>query len=404
MRILFVHGTGVRREGFDALFELVRSRLGERLPDAKVEPCYWGGDYGAALAAGGVSIPGRRKTRGPGEMAAPSDEEAAEWALLLADPLCELRVLAEVGGGADGYEMPGVRSEGDRVADRLAGLGRDLPEGDEMAALLRSTLLAEHYRDALERVGDSAEFAAACARVEDAVAAQEVASAAARALVAGLLKAAGADALCTGDERDRLVGLLVDRLGGTTRAPGGKVALVLGKLALRVATQPALDHWRVPLTRGVVPALGDILRYQARGGPLREFLERQITAGGGPAVVIGHSLGGIALVDLLAMRAPVDELRLLVTAGSQAPFLHELGALSGLAPGASLPAGFPDWLNIFDRQDVLAFRAAPVFQQDSRVRDFEVSSRQPFPVSHSAYWKLDTVYDQVVAAVNTIDG
>lgn len=406
MRILFVHGTGVRRQRFNALFEQVSQHLGERLPDAEVAPCYWGGEYGAALAAGGASIPTRRGVRAapsPDRMASPLDQETAEWALLLVDPACELRVLAEMGGGDDGYGVPGVRTEGETVAGRLAELPRELTEGDELALLLRSTLLTEHYVAALHQVGESAEFTEACANARDVVAAREVVAAAARAITACLLGAAGADALCTGDDRDRLVDLLVDRLGGTARGPGGRVASVLGTLALRLTTQPALDHWRRPLTEGSVPALGDILRYQARGGPLREFLERQIAMGEGPAVVIGHSLGGIALVDLLAMaairQASMRGLRLLVTVGSQAPFLHELGALAGLPPGASLPPGFPAWLNIFDRQDLLAFQAVPVFPKDARVRDHEVSSRQPFPVSHSAYWKLPTLYDEIAAAV-----
>jgi hypothetical protein len=98
-------------------------------------------------------------------------------------------------------------------------------------------------------------------------------------------------------------------------------------------------------------------------------------------------------------QTPVPGLRLLVTVGSQAPFLHELGALAGLSPEASLPSAFPPWLNIFDRHDLLAFQAAPVFSGDARVTDREVSSRQPFPVSHGAYWKLPAVYDEIAAAV-----
>jgi hypothetical protein len=405
VRILFVHGTGVRRQRFDAQFELVCRQLGDRLSDVEFTPCYWGDDYGASLAVGGESIPARRGSRaavGDESSASPLDQEAAEWSLLLVDPWCELRVLAEVGGD-DGDGMPGVQAEGDRVASRLAGFPRDLPEADAVTMLLRSTLLAEYYPDALAQVAKSAEFAEACGRARDVVAAREVASAAARAITAGLLGAAGADAACTGDDRDRLVGLLVDRLGGAVRVPGGRVAAVLGKLALRLTTQPVLDYWRRPLTEGAVPALGDILRYQARGGPLRKFLERQITLGEGPTVVIGHSLGGIALVDLLARaatrQAVVPDVRLLVTVGSQAPFLHELGALVGLSPGASLPPGFPTWLNIFDRQDLLAFQAAPIFSGDTRVRDCEVSSRQPFPVCHGAYWKVAAVYDEIVAAL-----
>ncbi|MFF9785151.1 hypothetical protein [Streptomyces nigrescens] len=131
-----------------------------------------------------------------------------------------------------------------------------------------------------------------------------------------------------------------------------------------------------------------------------------ITASSEPTVVIGHSLGGIALVDLCALTAvdgrPLSGAYLLVTVGSQAPFLHELGALTGLQPAAGLPLHFPRWLNIFDRTDLLAYRAQPIFPDDPRVIDHEVSSRQPFPLSHSAYWKLDAVYDRIVEEVEKL--
>ncbi|MFC9250014.1 hypothetical protein [Amycolatopsis thailandensis] len=403
MRVLFVHGTGVRRKEFDATFDLVSQNLVQRLPDVDLVPCYWGDDHGASLAAGGQSIPARRETRavqGQEPSVSPLDEEAAEWALLLVDPMCELRVLAELGKVDDELGVPGVRAAVNEVASRIAALPRFVADEDELSVVLRSTGVADHYPGALKRVATSAELGDACAQAQDAVATREVAGAAARAIAAVLL--ASDDAVCTGDERDRIVDLLADRLGGTDRGRASRAAAALGTLALRLTTQPALNYWRRPLTEGSVPKLGDILRYQARGGPLRAFLEEQIATVDAPTVVIGHSLGGIALVDLLASNAaretPLPGVRLLVTVGSQAPFLHELGALAGLPPGASLPNGFPTWLNVFDRQDLLSFVAAPVFT-DVRVRDHEVSSRQPFPLSHSAYWKLDSTYDAITAAM-----
>ncbi|MFF2518910.1 hypothetical protein [Streptomyces sp. NPDC058086] len=402
MRFIFVHGTGVRRERFDKLAPMVASGLTARFPGSELVPCYWGDVYGADLSAGGASIPGVDGTRGVAA-AGPLDHEIAEWLLLLTDPLCELRVLAKVaGGGDDGLQMPGVRAAGEEIADRVAKLQGDLPPG-ELALLLQATGIAGSYPAAVGTVAGSSEFAGACDMASDALAVRELAAAAARAVVAQALSVAGDEALCTGDERDRLVDLVGAQLGGTGRFPGGRVAAVLGGLALRLTTQPVLDHWRAPLTTGSVPALGDILRYQTRGRPLRDYLETVIKESAEPTVVIGHSLGGIALVDLYALaaidRRPLPEARLLVTVGSQAPFLHELGALTGLPPTAGLPPGFPRWLNVFDRKDLLAYRAEPVFPGDPRVIDHEVSSRQPFPLSHSAYWKLDAVYDRIAEEI-----
>lgn len=409
MRILFVHGTGVRRERHDALFLTIRRGLLDRLPEARADSCYWGDRFGATLGADGASIPRRAGTRGvTGEEAVvgPIDQEAADWLLLLADPLCELRVLAQVGGTDGGIGVPGLRAAGVDVAERLAELPSEPPTTGELAELLRGTALAEYLPRALESIRTAEEFEQAAATAVAPADAADLTTATARALVAALLAAAGAEALCTGTERDRMVDLLTESLGGTARGPGGRPAAFLGRLALRVSTQPALNHLRGSITRNATPALGDILRYQARGGPLREFLWQRITVSPEPTVLLGHSLGGVALVDLLALRCARGEhlagVRLVVTVGSQAPYLHELGASIGLEPGGSLPEGFPDWLNIYDQQDLLAYLAEPVFPDHPRVTDHEVSSRQPFPTCHSAYWKLPGVYQRIGEAVEAI--
>ncbi|MGW2676996.1 hypothetical protein [Streptomyces sp. NPDC001436] len=413
MRFLFVHGTGVRRERHDTLFALVRERLAARFPGAAVDSCFWGERFGAGLGSGGRSVPGLRV---PGHADA-ADAETAEWGLLLADPLCELRVLAEAGWdtggpgeaeGDDPFAMPGVQVAGARVLEllhRLAEAPYDTPgeHPGELRALLDGTGLAAGFRPALEAAAGSAEAARAGARATAEPQARELAAALARSVTAGALAAAGADADCTAAERDRLVDLLTTRLGGGARVPGARAAALLGRLALRVSTQPLLNAWRGSLTVGATPALGDILRYQARGTELRAFLHARITAEPGPTVLIGHSLGGIALVDLLALEAatgaPVPGADLLVTVGSQAPYLYELGALTALPPGSALPYGFPRWLNVYDRQDVLSYLAGPVFPGDPRVSDHEVRSRQPFPASHSAYWKQPSLYERIERAV-----
>ncbi|MEV5928631.1 hypothetical protein ACPCSG_30100 [Streptomyces cellulosae] len=410
MRFVFVHGTGVRRKRHDQLFGLVKDGLAARFPDSEITSCYWGDDHGATLAFSGNSVPGLRSGRAgsadPLTTTPPPDLTVSEWQLLLTDPLCELRLLAELAADDGGLGMPGVRASGMGVADRMVALPRRPAAADELFELLKSTSLDDTYASALDAVANSEEFEAACAAASDQAAAREVAAAAGRAVVAQLLAGATESALCTGDERDRIVDIVTSRLGGTGRGRVSRAGLVLLRLAMRLTTQPALDHWRGPITTGSVPALGDILRYQARGGPLRDSLTQHITAVEAPTVALGHSLGGIALFDVLALASIRQEslpnVRLLVTVGSQAPFLHELGALTGLPPGASLPPGFPRWLNIYDRNDLLAYQAKPVFAQEAQVTDHEVASRQPFPVCHSAYWKLDDVYDRIAKEIEAL--
>jgi len=399
MRFIFVHGTGVRRERFDELFHHVSAGLLKRFPAAEVEPCYWGTEFGATLSAGGASVPGMTPVT-----EIDGDPGTAEWLLLLTDPLCELRILAELGTEADdgGFGLPGVRSAGEAVGDLLRGLPRVLDPADELAVQLRETGLADGYLYALDAVAASDEFHDACLAAKDDATAAELVLLTSRAVVAVMLAEARDTTLCTGDERDRLVDVLSDRLGGTGRGVITRTLGVLFELGQRMTTQAVRDRWRGEFTSDKASELGDILRYQSRGEPLRAHLEEVIGRSPEPPVVIGHSLGGIALVDTLALaalRQPPLPVRLLVTVGSQAPFLHELGALAGLQPRAALPSGFPDWLNIYDRMDLLAYLAEPVFPDDPRIADHEVRSRQPFPVSHSAYWKLDPVFDRISEAL-----
>ncbi|MFJ4438345.1 hypothetical protein [Streptomyces sp. NPDC088923] len=413
MRFLFVHGTGVRHERHEVLTGRIREGLGKVLPGAVVDSPYWGDRFGAlALPDGRArSVPARRRPRTPAEdprtpAAAPGDDApgdpvADEWGLLLVDPLCALRLAAETGWEDTGYGPPGVRAAGLGVLELLRELP---PPGDDLAALLDDTGLSVAYPLALAWIGEAPETARAARRAEGSGAAREFAGALARALVAATLAEAGEEAECSGAERDQLLLLLTALLGGEARAGAGrKVAGVFGGLAMRLGGQRALGMSRGRLTGSSSPFLGDILRYQARGHELRAHLREEIAAHPGPTVLIGHSLGGIALFDLLAEAAaegaPLPGVRLLVTVGSQAPYLHEIGALASLAPGQPLPAGFPEWLNFFDRQDLLAYLAEPVFPGDARVRDHELSSGQPFLPCHSAYWKLPALYERLAAAV-----
>jgi pimeloyl-ACP methyl ester carboxylesterase len=112
-----------------------------------------------------------------------------------------------------------------------------------------------------------------------------------------------------------------------------------------------------------------------------------------PVALVGHSLGGIIALDTL-ISAPLPQVRLLVTAGSQGPFLYESGSLPSLEHPAPLPPHMPDWLNLYDPRDLLSYLGAGLFP--GRVTDVRVDSRQPFPASHSAYWTNPEVYRHIV--------
>ena len=76
--------------------------------------------------------------------------------------------------------------------------------------------------------------------------------------------------------------------------------------------------------------------------------------------------------------------KLLITAGSQAPFFYEIGALSKLPYPEQLRADFPPWLNIYDPQDLLSYVGKDVFA--GRVEDVPVNNGLTFPWSHTSYF------------------
>jgi hypothetical protein len=104
-------------------------------------------------------------------------------------------------------------------------------------------------------------------------------------------------------------------------------------------------------------------------------------------------LGGIACVDLLVKEC-LENVALLVTVGSQAPFLYEINALHSLEFGEPLPEHFPVWLNIYDLRDFLSYVGANVFP--NKVQDVLVDSKQPFPRSHSAYWENPATWKAII--------
>jgi hypothetical protein len=387
--VIFVHGTGVREPAFSKLFGRVRSELHSRRPELAVEPCYWGGEEGAQLWHGGASVPAYDTTRDivPG----PGDEELALWDLLYQDPLWELQTLA-MAGPAGGELPPGQVPPGDRLDARVQAL----EPSAELAAALAVAGLIDTFGSARTAIATSEPYLQALVGASDSL--DDLRLAVARAIVAkALAEQAELDGVDTSvvpdaDARDQVTSLLVDSLGGRERGLLGPVTAPVRGLALRLATARAKRR-RGALTDATSPGAGDILLYQVRGDRIRAFLAEQVAAAAEPVTLLAHSLGGIAAVDLLVTQ-PLPSVQLLVTVGSQAPFLYEIGALWSLAHGDPLPAHMPAWLNIYDRRDLLSYVGAPLFP--GQIEDVEVNNKQPFPPSHSAYWANSKVWDAIV--------
>ena len=389
--LVFVHGTGVRQPTYDATFERFAGHITQIRPGYRVAQCYWGGPRGSQLNAGGASIPSGKSHRGLDDSllgtATNEDAEVALWALLERDPAFELRLLSAgdvtLGEPPPNAAPPGqvLRGAAERVPTNgsvaslaaLAGLGGVLPDAvrtvlaDEVTigVLRRESVLGGELRDALAR----AFVAEALLRADEEL--------------AGTFPLDGA-------HRDALVAAIVAELGGSDRGLGSSIARVGLNVALRLGASRPVERRRSAIAEAAAPAAGDVLMYLARGEPIRTFIADVVTSVEAPVILLGHSLGGVACVDLLASRA-LPAVELLVTVGSQAPLLYELNALPALAFDAELPPTMPWWVNIFDRRDLLAFTGAHVFP--GQVEDREVDNRAPFPRSHSAYFANDRFYE-----------
>lgn len=391
--VVFIHGTGVREPGFSALSRRFTQGLAQFAPSVRTVPWYWGGDFGARLGAGGASVPHYADSRdlaGPGAEA----EEIEVWSALYRDPSAELAVAAAAAdGGAraetpPGAPLPAERPEAmlaavrERVirsgeADGGTGLGHDIAAS--VTGLTRDPLLGP------------------AARVLDD---DPLARTLARAVVADALAAALAEdrpVICDGATRDAAVDRLATWMGarplGSDRGPVGAAAALLARPAVRLASWQAVRRRRT-LTDATHPMAGDILLYLAHGEDVRRALRDLVATLPPPVVLVGHSLGGVMALDTL-VGAPLPRVRLLVTVGSQGPFLYETGALPSLRHPAPLPDHVPAWLNVHDRRDLLGYTGSGVFA--GRVRDVEVDNRQPFPAAHSAYWTNDHVFRALAA-------
>ncbi|MFE7168251.1 hypothetical protein [Streptomyces sp. NPDC057616] len=371
----------MREPGFSALAARFAAGLTGLRDGLRVVPYYWGDRYGATLAEGGACLPPEHGTNRALAGTDALDDDTEAWAALYADADSELR-LAASGAGPVTELPPGSAPADQKIRVQLTTLAA---QGDDLAAELGPGLA-----QAAADLAAHPLLAPAAAALD----ADDLAHLLARALVARVVTAAlDADfpMVPVGDTRDAVADRLAQALGapprGTERGPRSLLLRTAGSAASR-----AVVRRRRALTQATHPAAGDILRYLTRGEQVRADLRNVVAGLEGPVTIVGHSLGGIIALDTLVATA-LPQVRLLVTAGSQGPFLYESGSLPTLTHPDPLPPHVPDWLNLYDPRDLLGYLGAALFP--GRVTDIAVDSRQPFPASHSAYWTNPDVYQHI---------
>ncbi|WP_328946113.1 GPI inositol-deacylase [Streptomyces sp. NBC_00250] len=409
--LVFVHGTGVR-EGAEDTRQRIVDGMGMHTKSVTAPP--WGQKVGPAdLSVTPILPESAAATRAAMGAVAPegSETEVATWGLLIEDPLIELRVRAAARPERTGTIVGalGPKTEVQQRLDRA-----EVVEG----ALKTAGVTVEELRSALTFVRDSEALSGAVrAMVDprdeskpvdageqqallDAGELQALLDAVSRAAVAFVLQThRNADPprlspiALSGDERTQFVDAVGVALSGTSTRGFFTRSLwkTLGPLAMRFGNSQAMEH-RAKLMDPFSDFIRDVAFYIRRGEKVRKVLSDAISElpPNRPVVVVGHSLGGIAMVDLLS-GDDAPHVDLLVTVGSQAPYLYLLDALVSLQPGTTAKP-FTPWLNIYSPADFLSFRAAPAFADVSGIVDKQVDAGVPFPESHSAYWAHAATY------------
>ncbi|MFN6469848.1 MAG: hypothetical protein RMY36_009240 [Nostoc sp. SerVER01] len=384
--VIFVHGTGIREREYNETFQIIEQKIHAQRPDIKVAPCLWG-VLGAKFNDNRASVPLEDATLAlsPGE----EDADIVLWGQLYRDPLYELRLLSlkPIESGNPFGEEPG-----DVLQSRVASL----TPASQLEAKLQEAGIAEVFEQAREAIIRSEPYERALLTVSESDLSEYYAPIAraivAQAMFISELQEKFPPILTDAQLRDKVVELLTLGLTEAELGLGGWLLRPLVELAQHGGTNYVRGN-RLELTDKVSPMPGDILVYQTRGEKIREFIQQQIEQAEPPVVLIAHSLGGIACVDLLVQQQ-LPQVELLVTVGSQAPFLYEINALYSLKYGELLPEHFPEWLNIYDLRDFLSYVGKKIFPD--KVQDVVVDSRQPFPRSHGAYWTNAKTWEAII--------
>ncbi len=387
--VIFVHGTGVRRRAYEETFKLVEQKLHLHRPDLKVTPCFWGETLGTKLNAQGVSIPLYDATLALNEREE-EDDLIVLWKFLYQDPLYELRILL-FKPSEDVDTNPFEEQPGNALQFRV----ENLSPSPELQAKLAEAGIAEVFDEAKQTVIRSQPYTQALQKASEPLG--EYYEAIARAIIA--------QAMFYCKQQEKYLPILTDaklrdRVVECFRLALGEADLGLGDWTLKALAQLAQPIWtslvkqkRGAITDAISPMPCDILFYQSRGEKIRSFIQEQIEQAQAPVVLLTHSLGGIACVDLLVQQ-PLSQVALLVTVGSQAPFLYEINALCSLEFGQLLPDYFPNWLNIYDLRDFLSYIGANIFL--NKVQDVLVDNHQPFPRAHGAYWTNPATWKAII--------
>lgn len=125
-----------------------------------------------------------------------------------------------------------------------------------------------------------------------------------------------------------------------------------------------------------------------------------------PLIIIGHSMGGVIMFDLLSSFRPNLACDLFVSVGSQVAHFEEMKLYLGsdkavTAPNkARTPANIKHWINVYDEVDIFSYACKPVFDRVDIDAPYDT---QTYVVkAHSAYFEQDRFYGRLRTRIDAL--
>lgn len=188
----------------------------------------------------------------------------------------------------------------------------------------------------------------------------------------------------------------LSRLKNALPTAGSDLALRLGrKKTNTTVTRFAGDSYVYLVNRGTKDKPGEIVDIVL--SDLRKAAARR-NAADNKLIVIAHSFGGEIMYDILSYFAPDLRVDYLVTVASQVGLFEEMklyrASSKNIPPNpphgkVPKPANIGRWLNVFDTNDVLAYRASPIFDD---VEDFLYETGYSTFQAHGGYFLRPSFY------------
>jgi hypothetical protein len=196
----------------------------------------------------------------------------------------------------------------------------------------------------------------------------------------------------------------VSRLGSAPTDAATALAIGLGRKSIHEKASRFLGDIFVYLSeRGtaenpgaiVTDVLADLLKAEAAKRP-----------GDDKLIVIGHSLGGVIIYDILTYFRPDLKFDVLASIGSQIALFEEMSlyraSKAGVPPNPPedllpQPTGIAKWLNVFDTNDVFSFCAQGVFAGPT---DYRFDTGYSLLQAHGGYFARPSFYKRLAARLS----